>query len=140
MACHKTDSGNEAQKWMRAAAYQELVRCFPVYACRLATTCLPPPACLWSLVACSPPPPSLDAVCLLLFALRSSTLAIGIFVAFTKVQREHWQLVARQCAADKSHEIITRVTVNAVKLSDPPPAPCPSPLPASSSPPCKMHS
>lgn len=71
------------------------------------------------------PSPSLNAVCLLLFALRSSTLAIGIFVAFTKVQREHWQLVARQCAADKSHEIITRVTVNAVKLSDPPLAPTP---------------
>jgi len=37
-------------------------------------------------------------------------LAIGIFVAFTKVQRR------RAAAADKSHEIITRVTVNAVKL------------------------
>lgn len=86
------------------------------------------------------PSPSHHAVCLLLFALRSSTLAIGIFVAFTEVQREHWQLVARQCAADKSHEIITRVTVNAVKLSDPPLAPCPYPLPASSGPPCKMHS
>jgi len=58
---------------------------------------------LRSLVASPiPAPPLPRPVCL--------RLAIGIFVAFTKVQRR------RAAAADKSHEIITRVTVNAVKL------------------------
>lgn len=80
LACHKTDNWLQRGPKMDACGSlsetaAHLVRCCP--AC-----C--PSARLWSLVAC----PRVRASCyILLFALRSTTPAIGIFVAFTKVQR-----------------------------------------------------
>jgi len=91
-------------------------------------------------------------VCIIFFSVAGGILLFALrFVDacnwnFCRIYQSATGAVAAcgQCAADKSHEIITRVTVNAVKLPKlpiPPPLTTPSPSSLYSCPwPCKMHS